>query len=88
MSARRQGVFDFLGYTFDLLYRRQNGKTYQGYRPSKKSIRRMVKKIHALKTALVIQIKASGFAPELAWSGYVNILQDISVDLRRANEII
>jgi RNA-directed DNA polymerase len=40
--------FDFLGYTFGLLYRPQNGKVYLGYRPSKKSIRRMVEKIHAL----------------------------------------
>ncbi len=43
-----EGEFDFLGYTFDLMYRPQNGKAYLGYRPSKKSIRRMVEKIHAL----------------------------------------
>jgi len=43
-----EGEFDFLGYTFGLLYRPQNGKPYLGYRPSKKSIRRMVEKIHAL----------------------------------------
>ncbi|HEY5140054.1 MAG TPA: group II intron maturase-specific domain-containing protein, partial [Methylococcales bacterium] len=42
------GEFDFLGYTFGLMYRPQNGKPYLGYRPSKKSIRRMVEKIHAL----------------------------------------
>jgi group II intron reverse transcriptase/maturase len=43
-----EGEFDFLGYTFGLLYRPQNGKAYLGYRPSKKSIKRMVEKIHAL----------------------------------------
>ena len=43
-----EGEFDFLGYTFGLMYRPQNGKAYLGYRPSKKSIRRMVEKIHAL----------------------------------------
>ena len=43
-----EGEFDFLGYTFGLLYRPQNGKAYLGFRPSKKSIRRMVEKIHAL----------------------------------------
>ena len=43
-----EGEFDFLGYTFCLLYRPQNGKAYLGSRPSKKSIRRMVEKIHAL----------------------------------------
>ena len=42
------GEFDFLGYTFGLMYRPQNGKPYLGYRPSKKSIRRMVEKIHAM----------------------------------------
>jgi RNA-directed DNA polymerase len=43
-----EGEFDFLGYTFGLMYRPQNGKAYLGYRPSKKSIRRMVEKIQAL----------------------------------------
>jgi hypothetical protein len=43
-----EGEFDFLGYTFGLLYRLQNGKAYLGFRPSKKSIRRMLEKIHAL----------------------------------------
>ena len=43
-----EGEFDFLGYTFGRLYQRQTGKAYMGYRPSKKSIRRMVEKIHAM----------------------------------------
>jgi RNA-directed DNA polymerase len=43
-----EGEFDFLGYTFGRLYRKQTGKAYIGLRPSKKSIRRMVEKIHAL----------------------------------------
>ena len=43
-----EGEFDFLGYTFGRLYKRQTGKAYLGYRPSKKSIRRMVEKIHAM----------------------------------------
>jgi len=46
-----QGEFDFLGYTFGRMYSAKTGKAYLGYRPSKKSIRRMVEKIHAL-TAL------------------------------------
>jgi group II intron reverse transcriptase/maturase len=40
--------FDFLGYTFGRLYSAQTGQARLGMRPSKKSIRRMVKKIHAL----------------------------------------
>lgn len=43
-----EGEFDFLGYTFGRMYKRQTGKAYMGYRPSKKSIRRMVEKIHAM----------------------------------------
>src|SRR5271165_7046389 len=33
--------FDFLGYTFGRLYSARTGKAYLGYRPSKKSIKRM-----------------------------------------------
>jgi RNA-directed DNA polymerase len=40
--------FDFLGYTFGRMYKRTTGKAYLGVRPSKKSIRRMVEKVHAL----------------------------------------
>jgi hypothetical protein len=46
-----EGAFDFLGYTFGRMYSAKTGKAYLGLRPSKKSIRRMVEKIHAL-TAL------------------------------------
>jgi group II intron reverse transcriptase/maturase len=40
--------FDFLGYTFGRMYMRTTGQAHLGLRPSKKSIRRMVEKIHAL----------------------------------------
>jgi len=43
-----EGKFDFLGYTFGRLYSPKTGKARLGMRPSKKSIRRMVEKIHAL----------------------------------------
>ena len=43
-----EGEFDFLGYTFGRLYSPKTGKARLGMRPSKKSIRRMVEKIHAL----------------------------------------
>jgi RNA-directed DNA polymerase len=45
------GEFDFLGYTFGRMYSARTGQARLGYRPSKKSMRRMVEKIHAL-TAL------------------------------------
>ena len=40
--------FDFLGYSFGRMYSARLGQEYLGYRPSKKSIKRMVEKIHAL----------------------------------------
>ncbi len=43
-----EGEFDFLGYTFGRMYQKTTGKAYLGMRPSKKSIRRMVEKLHAL----------------------------------------
>jgi hypothetical protein len=45
-----EGQFDFLGHTFGLMYSARTGKAYLGYRPSKKSIKRMVENIHALTT--------------------------------------
>jgi len=43
-----EGAFDFLGYTFGRMYQRTTGRAYLGMRPSKKSIRRTIEKIHAL----------------------------------------
>jgi RNA-directed DNA polymerase len=42
------GAFDFLGYTFGRMYSATTGKARLGMRPSKKSIRRMVEKLHAM----------------------------------------
>src|SRR6202163_1267220 len=43
-----ESEFDFLGYTFGRMYKRTTGQVYVGVRPSKKSIQRMVEKIHAM----------------------------------------
>jgi RNA-directed DNA polymerase len=43
-----EGEFDFLGYTFGRMYSAKTGQARLGMRPSKKSIRRMVEKVHAL----------------------------------------
>jgi RNA-directed DNA polymerase len=45
-----EGEFDFLGYTFGRMYSARTGKAYLGYRPSRKSIKRMVGNVHALTT--------------------------------------
>ena len=42
------GEFDFLGYTFGRMYSAGTGQGPLGYRPSKKSLKRMVEKVHAL----------------------------------------
>ena len=43
-----EGEFDFLGFTFGRMNSRTTGRAHLGLRPSKKSIRRMVEKIHAM----------------------------------------
>jgi RNA-directed DNA polymerase len=43
-----EGEFNFLGYTFGRMYSVRTGKAYLGYRPSKKSMKRMVETIHEL----------------------------------------
>src|SRR5271170_2395375 len=43
-----EGEFDFLGYTFGRMYSPTTGKARLGLRPSKKSIKRMVERVHAL----------------------------------------
>lgn len=43
-----EGEFDFLGYSFGRMYSARTGQARLGYRPSKKSIKRMVETIHAL----------------------------------------
>jgi len=42
--------FDFLGYTFGRLYSQKTGKARLGMRPSRKSIKGMVQKLHAMTT--------------------------------------
>jgi len=43
-----EGEFDFLGYRFGRLYSPRTGGSYLGAKPSRKSVRRMIEKIHAL----------------------------------------
>jgi RNA-directed DNA polymerase len=43
-----EGEFDFLGCTFGRMFSARTGEARIGYRPSKKSIQRVVEKVHAL----------------------------------------
>jgi RNA-directed DNA polymerase len=43
-----EGEFDFLGYTFGRMYSARTGQARLGQRASKKSIKRVVERIHDL----------------------------------------
>ena len=65
-----EGEFDFLGYTFGRLYSAKTGQVRLGMRPSKKSIRRMVKKIHALT------------AHSMSWQETTAMVEELNAKLR------
>ncbi|WP_201724175.1 group II intron reverse transcriptase/maturase [Bradyrhizobium centrolobii] len=43
-----EGEFDFLGYTFGRMYSAKTGQARLGYRPSRKSIKRVIESIHTV----------------------------------------
>jgi RNA-directed DNA polymerase len=73
-----EGTFDFLGYTFGRLYQRTTGKAYLGMQPSKRSIRRMVEKVHALTAASMTWQETTQLVSELnrtlrGWAHYFRV---------------
>ena len=73
-----EGEFDFLGYTFGRHYWARTGEAYLSLRPSKKSIRHMVEKVHALTDLKTVWQETTEVVGKLnralrGWANYFNV---------------
>jgi RNA-directed DNA polymerase len=73
-----EGEFEFLGYTFGRLYSARTGQARLGHRPSKKSIKRVIEKVHALTAEAMVWQETTALIGKLnrtlrGWANYFQV---------------